>query len=140
MDIKTCIEKRFFVKAAPDQELSEKELNESVYDFESAKKAFKEEDYKLCIIKCYYSMFHAAKSLLYRFGYVEKKHVAVVVVLEELNKEGKIESRQIVNFKAAMSAREDADYHYVYDKDAAEHDLDMCGDFFISVSEALEKV
>jgi len=137
MDIKTCIEKRYLIKTKPDFELSNKELKEADYDLEKAKNASDEDDYKWCIIKCYYSMFHAAKSLLYKSGYVEKKHIAVIIVLEELNKEGKIEIKHINNFKAAMSAREDADYHYTYSKEIAEHDLEMCAGFLEAVKKIL---
>lgn len=119
MNIKTCIEKGFLVKSKKESELSGKELKEADYDFESAQRAFSEEDYKWCIVKCYYSMFHSAKSLLYQLGYMEKKHIAVIVVLEDLVKQGKIENKHIINFKAAISAREDADYHYSYSKEIA---------------------
>jgi uncharacterized protein (UPF0332 family) len=85
-------------------------------------------------------MFHAAKSLLHKLGYTEKKHIAVVIVLEELNKEGKIQAKHINSFKAAMSAREDADYHYTYSKEIAEHDLEMCNEFLNMAEETLQKI
>jgi uncharacterized protein (UPF0332 family) len=85
-------------------------------------------------------MFHSAKSLLYKRGYIEKKHIAVMVVLEELNKEGKIQAIYINMFKAAMSAREDADYHYTYSRDVAEHDIEMCKRFLDMAEETLKKL
>lgn len=129
MNIDDCLEKGYLVKSKPDKELSDKEFNEAKYDLEKANKAFKEGDFKWCIVKCYYSMFHAAKSILFRLGYIEKRHIAVLIVLEELNKKGKMESRFITNFKASMTAREDADYNYSYSKEIAEHELAIAKEF-----------
>ncbi len=129
MDLRTCIEKGFLVRSRPDRELSEKEMKESKYDLAQAKKSFKDKDYKWAIVKCYYSMFHASKSILYSLGYIEKKHIAVLVVLESLNKEGKIESRFINEFKAAMTSREEADYRYSYSEETARIEIDSCKEF-----------
>ena len=129
MNINDCLERGYLAETKPDKELSDKELNEAKYDLEKAEKAFKEEDYKWCIVKCYYGMFHAAKAVLFKLGYVEKRHIAILIVLEELNKKGKIESKFITNFKASMTAREDADYHYSYSKEIAEYELTIAEEF-----------
>ena len=84
-------------------------------------------------------MFHAAKSILFMLGYIEKKHIAVITVLEYLNKHGKIESRFINDFKASMTAREDADYHYSYPREIAETELENCADF-LDMAEKLNKI
>lgn len=140
MNIKDCLEKGYLAKSKPDKELSEKELNEARYDFEKAEMAFKEEDYKWCIIKCYYSMFHAAKAILFKLGYIEKKHIAVLIVLEELNKQGKIESKFITNFKATMTAREDADYRYSYSKETAGYEITIAKEFLEGMKRTLNKI
>ena len=101
---------------------------------------FNEEDYKWCIVKCYYSMFHAAKAILFKLGYTEKKHIAVLIVLEELNKQGKLESRFITNFKASMSARQDADYHYSYSKETAEHEITIAKEFLEDMGRLVNKI
>ena len=129
MNIKDCLEQGFLRKIAVDKKLIEKELKESAYDLESAKKALSENDYKWCIIKSYYSMFHAAKSVMFKLGYIEKRHFAVNVVLEDLNKKGKLESKYISYFSAALSSREEADYHYNYSKEIATHNIMMAEEF-----------
>lgn len=116
MNLRDCLEKGYLKQSNPDKELSDKELNEAKYDLEKAKSAFNEEDYKWSIVKSYYSMFHAAKSVLFKLGYIEKRHISVLIVLEELNKQGKLESKFVTYFKSAMTAREDADYHYSHSK------------------------
>jgi len=120
MDIDACLQQGFLVRETPDRKLIEKETKESRYDLESAKKAIAEKDYKWAIIKSYYSMFHAGKAVCFSRGYREKRHVAVLVVLEQLSKEGKLESRFINDFRAAMNAREGADYRYSYSLEQAD--------------------
>src|SRR3989344_6585096 len=85
----------------------------------SAENAIGSEDFKWAIVKSYYSMFHAARALLFSLGLKERRHFAVEIVLEELNRKGKLESRFIADFLAAMSSREDADYRYTYSKETA---------------------
>lgn len=139
MNIKECIEKDLLRKIAPDKALSGKERAEAEYDLDKARKAFDDEDHKWAIVKCYYSMFHAAKSLLYKLGYQEKRHIAVIIVLEELNKQGKMESRYVNDFKAAMSSREDADYHYSYSKESASYDLKIAEEFLERIKKEVRK-
>ena len=83
MDINDCLEKGILQKINVDEKLAQKEINEAYYDLESAKKAFEERDFKWCIVKSYYSIFHAARAILFEVGYREKRHFAVMVVLEE---------------------------------------------------------
>ena len=129
MNIEECIEKRFLLRIEKDKKLVDKELKESEYDFSKAEKALNEGDYKWSIVKCYYAMFHAARAVLFNLGLREKKHFAVGVVLEDLNKKGKLESRFVNDFSAAMQSREDADYHYVHSKETAGHTLIAADEF-----------
>lgn len=59
-------------------------------------------------------MFHATRAVLFSLGLKERRHFAIRVVLEDLNAKGKLESRSISNFSAALGAREDADYIYLH--------------------------
>jgi uncharacterized protein (UPF0332 family) len=133
MNLKECLNKGYLFLSNPDKELAFKEINESKYDLEKAKKAFVDEDYKWSIIKSYYSMFHAAKYILFNLGYKEKRHIAVLIVLEEFEKTGKISSNLVTNFKAAMTAREDADYHYSHSKEIARHEIEITEEFLEEV-------
>ena len=129
MDIDECIEKRFLEKIKPATDLVEKELREAEYDIEKAENAFEDEDYKWCIVKAYYTIFHAARALLFKIGLREKSHFAIGIVLEDLNKQGKLEIKYINDFNAAVSSREDADYHYTYSKEIADHNLEIANEF-----------
>ncbi|MBN2422177.1 HEPN domain-containing protein [Candidatus Woesearchaeota archaeon] len=138
MNIDDCINKNYLEKIKPDNQLSDKEMKEALYDLEKAKKAFDDEDYKWSIVKSYYAMFHAAKALLFKLGYREKRHIAVLIVLESLNKSGKLEKKYIDIFKGAMYSREGADYNYTYSKDTAEYDLEAADEFITQMKKLLE--
>ena len=129
MNLNECVNKGYLVKLEPDSELAAKELTESDYDMAHSASTLEEEDFKWSIVKSYYAMFHAARALLFKLGYREKKHFAVVVVLDDLNKKGKLEPNFIDDFKAAISAREDADYHYIHSKEAAQYNLKIAKEF-----------
>lgn len=129
MRIKDCLEKRYLVEETPKEDLINKEVAESDYDFKKANKAFREGDYKWTIIACYYSMFHLIKAICFKLGYREKKHFALLVILEELNWEGKLEKEYVDYFNAAIDARESANYHYNYSKEIAQHSLKIANLF-----------
>jgi uncharacterized protein (UPF0332 family) len=129
MNIKKAIEEGIIEKIEPDAVLVKKELGESDYDFERACKIFEEQDYKWSIVQSYYSMFHAARAVLFKLGLKERRHVAVNIVLDDLNKKGKLESKYIYQFKAGVSAREDADYHYIYSEESASEIINIAEEF-----------
>ena len=74
MDVEDFVIKGWLEKTAVDERLVKKEFEEADYDLAKAKDALEESDFKWCIIQAYYSMFHAAKALLFRLGFREKKH------------------------------------------------------------------
>jgi len=129
MDIESCLQEGFLQRIKVEQDLIEKELEEAKYDLEKAKHAIEEDDFKWSIVKSYYSMFHAARAVLFSLGLKERRHFAVRVVLENLNMEGKLESKFISDFSAALGAREDADYRYTYSQETAAYLLKAAVDF-----------
>lgn len=140
MDIRECIEKRFLAKIKPAPDLVKKELDEADYDYEKAEKAFSDKDWKWAIVKSYYCMFHAARAVLFSLGLKETRHFAIGIVLEDLSKKGKLESKYVNYFDAAVSSREDADYHYSYSHDTAGHTLELAEEFLERMKELLEKL
>ena len=103
MDVKTCMEKGYLKAIEPDEELVKKEMSEANYDFKGAEKAIAEKDFKWAIVKSYYAMFHAARAILFKLGLREKRHFAIVVALEELNRLGKLESKYVNDFNDAVT-------------------------------------
>src|SRR3989338_2398930 len=129
MDIKYCIEEGYLEKIEPADDLVKKEFEEAEYDLKRSKSAFEEQDYKWCIVQSYYCIFHSARAVLFKLGLKEKRHFAVGVVLEDLNKKGKLESKYVNYFNAAISSREDADYNYTYSKEIAEYNFKTAEEF-----------
>jgi len=129
MDIPGLAAAGLIQKIGPAKDLAEKEFDESAYDMERAREALGAKDYKWAIIKSYYSVFHSAKGIMFLMGYREKSHFAVSEFLYILSKDGKLEDSYVSDFKAAMSARQGADYHYDYSKDRAETIISLTEEF-----------
>jgi len=129
MDLEECLEKGFLERVKVDEELVKKEFAEAEYDLERAGLDLKSGDVKWAIVKSYYSVFHAARAVLYSRGYRERRHFAVGVVLRELEKRGELETKFVLDFEACMESREDADYRLEYSKEKAESNIAIAGEF-----------
>ena len=140
MNVEDCIQRGYLIPEPKDHALIQKELQESQHDFERAKKVFNDKDYKWTIITCYYSMFHAAKAVGFACGYREKKHIALLILLQDLNKQGKIEREFITSLHAAIDSRESADYQYTYSKPIAEHNLKIAEEFNKRMKRLIEEL
>ena len=139
MDIETCLREGFLQQIKVERDLIEKEFKEARYDIGRAERAFEEGDFKWSIVKSYYSMFHAARAVLFSLGLKERRHFAIRVVLEDLNAKGKLESKFISDFSAALGAREDADYSYTYSQETADYLLKAAGDFLARMERLARK-
>lgn len=136
----TCLNNRGLRKFPINKSNIEKEIRESRNDLESAQKSLRELDYKWTIIKAYYSMFHAGKSLVMSAGYIEKTHDCLIVAVEELFiDKGILPRSMVVDFRNAKTAREAADYGLTYGKDSAEGTVQNAEQMFQFVSEYLSK-
>jgi len=125
----TLIKAGHMQRIQPSRELADKEFHEAEYDLEHAESALEEKDYKWAIVKAYYAVFHSAKGILFTMGLREKSHFAVGEALDVLSKRGKLESRYVADFKACMSARQAADYHYDYSEKTAREIFLIAGEF-----------
>ena len=70
---------------------------------------------------------------MFLMGYREKSHFAVGQFLGCLSKDGKLEERFATDFKAAMSARQGADYDYSREK--AEQVISLAEEFIDRMGE-----
>lgn len=138
MDVERCLREGFLQRVKVERDLVEKEFREARYDLNKAEHALEEGDFKWSIVKSYYSIFHAARAVLFSLGLKERRHFAIRAVLEDLNARGKLESRFVAIFSAALAAREDADYRYTYSKETATYLAEAAGDF-LSRMEMLAK-
>lgn len=129
MDMDGLVKAGHMQKIAPSRELADKEFHEAEYDLQHAQSALDGKDYKWAIVKAYYAVFHSAKGILFTMGLREKSHFAVGEALDALSKEGKLESRYVSDFKACMSARQAADYHYDYSEKTAKEIFNIADEF-----------
>ena len=137
MNVKQALEKGALKRVKPARDIIEKELREAEYDLKKAKESLNEDEPKWSTIQSYYSMFHSARALLFSLGYKERSHAALVAVLEEQVNEGKLEQTQFDDFKAAMSARESADYHYSYSLDTAKLLIESAEEFYNKIKKII---
>lgn len=111
-----CIAEKRLVKVEPSLEMIAKELESVDYDYGRAMDSLKEGDSKWASIQAYYSIFHAAKSLVLSKGYREKGHACLIVALRELFPA----ERYLANdLELCMDLRHGADYASTYDTESA---------------------
>jgi uncharacterized protein (UPF0332 family) len=83
MKIDELIRKDLLKTTKPDKLKSDQSINVAVKKLEEAEKAYNAEIYESTIIFAYMAMFHAARAILFKEGFIEKSHYAVVMLLQE---------------------------------------------------------
>ena len=132
--VEDLISRGLIKKCAFSKEMYKKEYGVGLKDLESAKLSFENENYKWATVQAYYAIFHAARGLIYKSGYREKSHTALLSAFEELYiKTNKLQRTIYICLKKGMFLREDADYKNLYSKDGAE-------DIILSVDTALKEI
>jgi len=110
-ELKRLLEERKLLKIKPDRKMVTKEVKGAEYDLGRARRSLEEKDFKWATVQAYYSMFHAARALLYSEGYREKSHTALRIAVKELfEASGKLSSELLRTFEDAMLLREESDY------------------------------
>jgi len=129
-DFKKCLNKKSIFAAPSANKFADKELSVALSDLKEAQYLFDNKRYKYCTVAAYYSMFHAARALLYSRGYKERSHRCLVAAMEALFvKNGLLEMRDVRNLRNAMSLREDADYSNEYSEAGAKESLIKAKEF-----------
>ena len=71
-------------------------------------------------VQAYYTMFHAARTLLYHKGYREKSHYCLILAMKAFYvSEGVLELRLVESLQMAKAMREGADYENTFDAKSA---------------------
>ena len=129
-DFERCIKERRLIKIRPSKEIIQKEVESSEYDLERARNSLDEGDFKWAAVQSYYSMFHAAKALVFKKGYREKSHFCLIIALRTLYvKEDKLESEMVENLELCMNLRHEADYGLTYHQESVETALKYAEEF-----------
>ncbi len=95
-----------------------KEVKGAEEDLKTAQISIDERNFKWATVQGYYSMFHAARALIFARGFREKSHRALLFAVEELYG-GSIGVELLESMENSMDLREEADYGLLYNKDSA---------------------
>ena len=137
-DFKRCLRKKRIVTHAHAEELVAGELETAGKDLESSRKTFAELDYKWATIQAYYSIFHAARALLFEKGFREKSHFCLKAAIQELYADaGLIEQKHVDDFDATMLLRETADYRSDFSEEGATASIENARMFLVRATEIL---
>ncbi len=129
-DFKQCLESKKIIPFARGKGLIEKEISIAQSDLSDARAGFDNQRYKWSTIQAYYSMFHAARALIYSQGYREKSHYCLAVALRVLFvDEGKMDAQTVRDFFNAMNLREAADYEAEFSQSGAKAVIASAGRF-----------
>lgn len=126
-----CLKNRKIIPSTRAKNLVKKELSAAKDDLDEAIDRLKNGKHKYATINSYYSIFHAARALLYSKGYRERSHHCLSIALEVLFAQNrKINIRYIRIFKNSMYLRENADYSSSFSKDNAHLSVCNAQEFF----------
>lgn len=135
-EFRRFVEERRLIRIKVDRKLSLKEIKGAVLDLEEAKDSLSERKFKWATIQGYYSMFHAARALVYSEGFREKSHHALLIALRELFR-NQLEPELIQNFEEAMNLREEADYGLIFSEEGATNTVKNAEKFLNKVKKIL---
>ena len=107
-----CIKKDKIKPFSRGITLAPKELETAQADLNTARKTYKEGDYKWATIQIYYSMFHSARALLYAKNLREHSHYCLIAAIKTLYVETKqVPVSYLEGLQEAKNLREEADYY-----------------------------
>jgi len=138
-EFQKALENRRILPFDKGKQLIKKELEAAQDDLSEAEDRFKDKRYKYATATAYYSMFHAARALIYSRDYREKSHYYLLVALQSLFvDEGLFEEKFAKDFHTAMLLREGADYHSEFSKEGAESSIKSAKEFFAKAREIIK--
>src|SRR4030043_230034 len=119
-EFRECLSRGKIIQFPQGKRLVDKELNSACNDLVDAKFGLEHSRYKWSTIQGYYSMYHAARALIYSAGYRERSHYCLLVALQELFVDRGILTPDFVeSFRNSMRLRETADYGSDFSEDGA---------------------
>jgi len=134
---KRLFEERRLVKIKTDRKLVLKEMEGAKSDLETARKSLHDENFKWATVQGYYSIFHAARALLYSKGFREKSHYALLVAIQELF-HNELDPSLIQGFEDAMNLRQTADYGLAFSEEGALDVVETAEKFLLDARKILK--
>jgi uncharacterized protein (UPF0332 family) len=119
-EFRDCLNRGKITRFPQGKRLVDKELNSARGDLEDAEFGLRHSRYKWSTIQGYYSMYHAARALIYSEGYRERSHYCLLIALQELFIDrGILDPDLVESFRLSMKLRETADYRSDFSEDGA---------------------
>lgn len=141
LDFQKCLENKKIKPFPKGKSLVSKELEIAKEDWEAAKESLTKKNYKWSTIQSYYSMFHAARALLYNQCYRERSHYCLVVGIRELYVNKNLLSHTLVEaLQLGKTLRENADYYADFSQTGAKNILDKAKEFLKKTREILDNI
>lgn len=141
MEYQDCIKKRLLRKEKADPEKSKRSLEIAERKLAEAKESMVHGIGSAAVILSYTSIFHAARALLFRDGYVEKSHACIATYLKEAYvNEGKLGQKYLRILKETRFERHEALYGLEIEIPAAEveHAISAAKEFLAEIRKILE--
>ena len=125
-----CLKRGKIVRFPAAKKLATKEFNVARGDLEASLQSFRQKNYKWATVQAYYTMFHAARTLLYHKGYREKSHYCLILAMKAFYvSEGILEIRLVESLQMAKALREGADYENTFDPKSAKALIEQAKEF-----------
>lgn len=135
-----CIKKGKIKPFSRGITLAPKELETARADLETARKTYKQDDFKWATIQIYYSMFHSARALLYAKNLREHSHYCLIAAIKALYVETKqIPVSFIEGLQEAKNLREEADYYNRWSQQGCEKLLKLAEEFLRKAESLIKK-
>ncbi len=83
MDVNECIEKGLLKQIEKDRKKAFRSIEIARIKLKKSQMLFNAGFYEDCLINCYSTMFHSARSILFKDGFKERSHYAIYVYLKE---------------------------------------------------------
>ncbi len=135
-----CIKKGKIKPFSRGVTLAPKEIETAKADLETARKTYKQDDFKWATIQIYYSMFHSARALLYAKNLREHSHYCLITAIKALYVETKqIPVSFIEGLQEAKNLREEADYYNRWSQTGCEKLLKLAEEFLHKAESLIKK-
>ena len=130
MNLKDCFSKRLIIKVKSASERVKKSLDIAERFLSSAKKNIEIEELEMSEIASYNSIFHSARSLLFKKEYTERSHICVILALKDLYKNNHKLIELLNTFDKIRISRHNIQYGGILiDKEEAEFVYDFAKEF-----------
>lgn len=136
-ELTRLLRERKLLRIRADRKLILKEMEAASYDLTRARGSLDDDDAKWAIVKAYYSMFHAARALLFSKNLREKSHRALLAALRELFRSS-IQPELFDAFEQGMDMREEADYSMIYSEESAVELIESAQRFLLEAKRTLK--